>query len=91
MNNESLSKVFSLVKNMNESCLSDASTNQDQTMTIDLTMRIAKACEQDSEFIAAVVDHRYPPIRLTQKEAEFLKAGNLCEILSTEPEIFDLI
>lgn len=84
----SLSRVYSLVKSIDGSPSTLIIKDQNRVMTIELTLRIAGACQQENEFIEALLDHKYPPIRLTQIEAEFLKTGSLPEILVAEPELF---
>ena len=84
----SLSRVYTLVKNIEGSSVTKLIEDKNRVMTIELTMRIANACQQENEFIEALLDHKYPPIRLTQIEAEFLKTGSLPEILVAEPELF---
>lgn len=51
--------------------------SKDDSLTFKLSCRIAYACENQEDFVAAVTAHNYPPIILTKNEAEFLKAGGL--------------
>ena len=87
MNDKALAEVFYTAKNIDKDF--DNSSNDEKTiLTIQLTLRIAHACEQEKEFIAAVLYHNYPPIRLTQIEAEFLKTGELPHLLESAPHLF---
>lgn len=80
MQEENLIEVFNLVKG-HEDELGESKecfkVEDDKDLIYQLTLRIAYACKEESEFLKAVLEHRYPPIRLTQIEAEFLKAGSL--------------
>lgn len=69
-----LKEIYQTVKHNNEPKLS--SDDQHKQLILQLTSKIVNACSTVDEFIGAVERHRYPPIKLSQREAEFLKAGS---------------
>ena len=87
MSSEVLAKVYSSAKEM-DSDFQGTQNDEKKTFIIKLTLRIAHACEQENDFIAAVLHHNYPPIPLSQVEAEFLRTGELPVLLEAEPHIF---